>query len=96
MRVLIVGGGIAGLAVARALGLLDSIAALAMPIATQRILDSRGKPLSITRTEQLWSSCGPCMALPRADASHVSTGCNSNASRGTSCAGYLAVAVPSC
>lgn len=102
MRILIVGGGIAGLAMARALelqgfsadliehradvaqggtglylpgnaaralqalGLLDPIAALAMPIATQRILDSRGKPLSVTRTEDVWSSCGPCLALPRA------------------------------
>lgn len=102
MRILIVGGGIAGLAMARALelqgfsaelieqradvaqggtglylpgnaaralqalGLLDSIAARAMPIATQRILDSRGRPLSVTRTEDVWSSCGPCLALPRA------------------------------
>lgn len=102
MRILIVGGGIAGLAMARALelqgsssdliehkadapqggtglylpgnaaralqalGLLDSIAAVAMPITTQRILDSRGKPLSVTRTADVWSSCGPCLALPRA------------------------------
>ena len=85
MRILIVGGGIAGLAMARALeqrgfspdlierkadtpqggtglylpgnaaralqdlGLLESIAAIAMPITTQRILDSRGKPLSVTQ-----------------------------------------------
>lgn len=102
MRILIVGGGIAGLAMARtlelqgltpelierkadgpqggtglylpgnaaralhALGLLDSIAAVAMPINTQRILDSRGKPLSVTQTADVWSSCGPCLALPRA------------------------------
>ncbi|WP_226686592.1 FAD-dependent monooxygenase [Stutzerimonas stutzeri] len=102
MKILIVGGGIAGLAVARALelqgfsadlierranvpqegtglylpgnaaravlalGLTDSIAGVAMPITTQRILDNRGKPLSITRTADVWSSCGPCLALPRA------------------------------
>ncbi|MGY8820262.1 MAG: FAD-dependent monooxygenase [Pseudomonadales bacterium] len=102
MRILIVGGGIAGLAMARALelqefssdliehradvpqggtglylpgnaaraleglGLLDSITAVAMPITTQRILDSTGKPLSITRTADVWSPCGPCLALPRA------------------------------
>lgn len=101
MRILIVGGGIAGLAMARALelqgfspdlierragapqggtglylpgnaaralqalGLLDSIAAVAMPIATQRILDSGGEPLSVTRTADVWSRCGPCLALPR-------------------------------
>ncbi|WP_407297567.1 FAD-dependent monooxygenase [Stutzerimonas zhaodongensis] len=102
MRILIVGGGIAGLTMARALelqgfssdliehradasqggtglylpgnaaralqalGLQGSIAAVAMPITTQRILDSTGKPLSVTRTADVWSSCGPCLALPRA------------------------------
>lgn len=101
MRVLIVGGGIAGLAMARALelqgissdlierkddapqggtgiylpgnaaralkqlGLLDSVAVTAVPIHTQRILDSRGRQLSVTRTKDVWSSCGPCLALPR-------------------------------
>lgn len=101
MRVLIVGGGIAGLAMARALelqglspdlierkadapqggtglylpgnaaralgqlGLLDSVAAVAVPINTQQILDSRGRQLSVTRTQDVWSSCGPCLALPR-------------------------------
>lgn len=101
MRILIVGGGIAGLAMARALeqrglapdlielksdtqqggtglflpgnaaralqqlGLLDSIAAVAVPINTQRILDSRGSQLSVTRTQDVWSPCGPCLALPR-------------------------------
>jgi 2-polyprenyl-6-methoxyphenol hydroxylase-like FAD-dependent oxidoreductase len=48
------------------LGLLDSIAAVAMPITTQRILDSGGKPLSVTRTADVWATCGPCLALPRA------------------------------
>lgn len=102
MRILIVGGGIAGLAMARALelqgfssdlvehradvpqggtglylpgnaaralqalGLLESTAAVAMPIQTQRILDSQGQLLSVTRTSDVWSSCGPCLALPRA------------------------------
>jgi 2-polyprenyl-6-methoxyphenol hydroxylase-like FAD-dependent oxidoreductase len=102
MRILIVGGGIAGLAMARALelrgfspdlverradvpqggtglylpgnaaralqalGLHDSIAAVAMPITTQRILDNRGNPLSVTQTADVWSSCGACLALPRA------------------------------
>lgn len=41
MKVLILGGEIAGLAMARA---LDSIASVAMPITTQRILDNRSKP----------------------------------------------------
>lgn len=102
MKILIVGGGIAGLAMARALelqgfsadlierradvpqegtglylpgnaaraaqalGLTGSITRVAMPITTQRILDNRGKPLSVTRTADVWSSCGPCLALPRA------------------------------
>lgn len=101
MRILIVGGGIAGLAVARALelqgfspdlierkadvaqggtglylpgnaaralqslGLLDLIAAVATPINAQLILDSRGRQLSVTRTRDVWSACGPCLALPR-------------------------------
>lgn len=102
MKILIAGGGIAGLAMARALeqqgiiadlierqadgphggtglylpgnaaraleqlGLLDRIAPLAMPIEAQRILDSRGRPLSVTLTQDVWSSCGRCLALPRA------------------------------
>lgn len=101
MRILIVGGGIAGLAMARALeqrgfrpdlierkadalqggtglylpgnaaralrelGVMDSIAEVAVPIATQHILDNHGRPLSVTRTQDVWSSCGPCLALPR-------------------------------
>ncbi|ROO36077.1 salicylate hydroxylase [Pseudomonas sp. AF76] len=101
MRILIVGGGIAGLAMARALelkglrpdlierkadvpqggtglylpgnaaralqalGLLDATSALATPIKTQRILDHKGRPLSITQTQDVWASCGPCLALPR-------------------------------
>lgn len=102
MKILIVGGGIAGLSMARALerhgmqadlvehhrdeptggtglylpgnatraleqlGLLDSVRAEAVPIHTQRILDSRGRPLSITRTPEFWDECGPCLSLPRA------------------------------
>lgn len=102
MKILIVGGGIAGLAMARALeqegivadlierkadepqggtglylpgnaaralkqlGLLDEVAALAVPIDAQRILDSRGRQLSVTLTKDVWSGCGPCLALPRA------------------------------
>jgi len=101
MKVLIVGGGIAGLAMARALeqqgiiadlierkadgpqegaglylpgnaaraleqlGLLNEIAALAMPIEAQRILDSNGRVLSVTLTKDVWASCGLCLALPR-------------------------------
>lgn len=101
MKILIVGGGIAGLAVARALelrglspdlverkadvpqggtglylpgnaaralhqlGLLNSLSAIAVPIDTQEILDSRGRQLSVARTQDIWSSCGPCLALPR-------------------------------
>src|SRR5690606_22509311 len=48
------------------LGLLDSVRAEAVPIHTQRILDSRGRPLSITRTPEFWDECGPCLSLPRA------------------------------
>lgn len=102
MKILIVGGGIAGLSLARALerrgmqadlvehhanepaggtglylpgnatraleqlGLLDLVRAEAVPINTQRILDSRGRPLSVTRTPDFWAECGPCLSLPRA------------------------------
>jgi 2-polyprenyl-6-methoxyphenol hydroxylase-like FAD-dependent oxidoreductase len=101
MRVLIVGGGIAGFAMARALeqqgfspdlierkadvpqggtglylpgnaaralqalGLQDSITALAVPIRAQLILDRRGRQLSVTQTQDVWAPCGPCLALPR-------------------------------
>lgn len=101
MKILIVGGGIAGLSLARALerrgmqadlvehhadepaggtglylpgnatraleelGLLDSVRAEAVAISTQRILDSRGRQLSITRTPDFWGACGPCLSLPR-------------------------------
>jgi 2-polyprenyl-6-methoxyphenol hydroxylase-like FAD-dependent oxidoreductase len=101
MRVLIVGGGIAGLSLAKALeqrdiaadlverqrgepaggaglylpgnaaraldhlGLLTEVAAKAVPVKVQRILDWRGKPLSVTHTEEVWHDCGPCLSLPR-------------------------------
>lgn len=48
------------------LGLPDSLLTSATRIDTQRILDGRGRPLSVTRTQDVWSSCGPCLALPRA------------------------------
>ncbi len=101
MRILIVGGGIAGLSLAKALeerdieadlverqegepaggaglylpgnaaraldhlGLLTEIVAKAVPVKVQRILDWRGRPLSVTQTEEVWHDCGPCLALPR-------------------------------
>ncbi|WP_245851535.1 FAD-dependent monooxygenase [Pseudomonas segetis] len=101
MRILIVGGGIAGFAMARALelkgfepdlverrledssagmglympgnvaralaqlGVLDAVCETAIPILTQRILDHRGRTLSITKTLEFWDGCGPCLSLPR-------------------------------
>ena len=101
MRILIVGGGIAGFAVAKALelkgyqpelverrpdqasgdsglflpgnagraldqlGLLKRVAEVAAFIPTQRILDHLGRPLSVTRTPDVWADCGPCLSLPR-------------------------------
>ncbi|WP_339485551.1 FAD-dependent monooxygenase [Pseudomonas sp. EL_65y_Pfl2_R95] len=101
MNILIVGGGIAGFAMARALelrgfapdlverreqgfsagmglympgnvaralaqlGLLKSVRDIAVPILTQSILDHRGRPLSVSRTQDVWSECGPCLSLPR-------------------------------
>jgi 2-polyprenyl-6-methoxyphenol hydroxylase-like FAD-dependent oxidoreductase len=101
MRILIVGGGIAGLSLAKALeqhgiaadlverqrgepaggaglylpgnatraleqlGLLAEVAATAVPIEVQRILDWRGRRLSVTQTEEVWRDCGPCLSLPR-------------------------------
>lgn len=101
MRILIAGGGIAGLSLAKAfeqrgitadlverqsgqpaggtglylpgnaaraieqLGLLPDVVRQAAPIRTQRILDSRGRELSATQTEEVWRTCGPCLALPR-------------------------------
>ncbi|WP_460139642.1 FAD-dependent monooxygenase [Pseudomonas sp. S2_E01] len=106
MRILIVGGGIAGFAMARALelkgftpelverrldespggmgfylpgnagralarlGLLDSVRRAAALIKTQRIMDQRGRLLTVTDTEDFWRDCGPCLSLPR-DALHT-------------------------
>ena len=101
MQILIVGGGIAGLSLARALeqrgaaadlverqpvlptggaglylvgnatralqqlGLLEDVAAKAVPIETQRLFDWRGKLLGTIQTQDVWRECGPCLALPR-------------------------------
>jgi len=102
MRILVVGGGIAGFSMARALelkgyrpelverrpdelsggtglylpgnvaralgqlGLHEAVREAAVVIASQRILDSRGRPLTLTRTQDVWAPCGPCLSLPRA------------------------------
>ncbi|WP_313054699.1 FAD-dependent monooxygenase [Pseudomonas lopnurensis] len=102
MKILIVGGGIAGFSVARALerkgyrpdlverrldeapggtglflpgnvaraldqlGLFEPVRDVAAVIATQRILDSEGRQLTVTRTQDVWAPCGPCLSLPRA------------------------------
>lgn len=102
MRILIVGGGIAGFSMARALelkgyqadlverrpdeasgdsglflpgnagralkqlGLLDRVQSAAAVIRTQSILDKNGRQLSVTQTQDVWGSCGPCLSLPRA------------------------------
>jgi len=101
MQILILGGGIAGLCLAKALeqrgipadlverhsgqpaggaglylpgnaaralkqlGLLADVTAKTAPIETQRIVDSRGKPLNTVRTQDVWRECGPCLSLPR-------------------------------
>ncbi|WP_088343286.1 MULTISPECIES: FAD-dependent monooxygenase [Rhodomicrobium] len=103
MRILIAGGGIAGLSLARALelrgiaadlverqpgaptggaglylpgnaaraidqlGLRAEVAATAVPIGKQQILDSRGRSLNVIHTADIWAECGPCLALPRND-----------------------------
>lgn len=101
MKILIVGGGIAGLAMAKALelkghnpviaerhpneqsagtriylpgnatrslealGLLDAVRDAAQPVLAQRIMDKAGRRLTITRTEDFWGQCGPCLSLLR-------------------------------
>jgi 2-polyprenyl-6-methoxyphenol hydroxylase-like FAD-dependent oxidoreductase len=103
MKVLIVGAGIAGLSLARALeqrgiipdvverqstwtgggtglflpgnasrafsqlGLLPDIARVAMPIRHQRLLSRDGYELNGINTASVWSACGPCLALSRAE-----------------------------
>src|SRR5262245_23890356 len=101
MRILIVGAGIAGMALAKALeqkgleaqlverqpepqtigaglflpgnavraiahlGLLEQVAARAVPIKRQLILDAGGKLLNAVDTQDFWRECGPCLSLPR-------------------------------
>jgi len=102
VKILIVGGGIAGLAMAKALelkghspvlverrpgeqpggtglflpgnaarsldalGVLGAVRNAAQPVSTQRILDRNGRQLTVTRTDDFWGPCGPCLSLPRA------------------------------
>jgi FAD-dependent urate hydroxylase len=102
-RILVVGAGLAGLALARALGragfapeliereagwgaagtgmylpangvralgalgLGEAVAARAVPITHQRLLDHHGRLLAEIDLDGLWGDVGPCLALPRAD-----------------------------
>ena len=104
MKILIVGGGVAGLSLAIALkrlgrdadvverqindthagtglylpgnatralgqlGLLERVQAAAMPVKNQKILDRHGRLLCNTDTENVWGSCGPCLALAHSTA----------------------------
>ena len=99
MKILIAGGGIAGLSLALALeqrgiaadvveksasilsagtglylpgnatraieqlGLLPAVQEQAAAIPHQRILDSKGRQLSDSRTSDVWAPCGPCLSL---------------------------------
>jgi FAD-dependent urate hydroxylase len=103
VRVLILGAGLAGLALARALrqvgitaevierqagweaggtgiylpangvralgalGLRDTVAAVGVRIARQRLLTHRGRLLAEIDLSDLWGDAGPCLALPRAE-----------------------------
>jgi FAD-dependent urate hydroxylase len=51
----------------RALGLEEAVVARAAPIASQRLLDHRGRLLAEVDLRRLWGDVGPCLALPRAD-----------------------------
>jgi 2-polyprenyl-6-methoxyphenol hydroxylase-like FAD-dependent oxidoreductase len=49
------------------LGLSKEVAAKAVHIKRQLILNARGKVLNSVETESLWRDCGPCLSLPHKD-----------------------------
>ncbi|GEL20649.1 hypothetical protein [Pseudonocardia asaccharolytica] len=68
VRVL-VGAGVAGVAAARALGILglgDQVADRAVRIRRQRTADHQGRVLFDVDVDELWNGVGPCLALHRA------------------------------
>jgi FAD-dependent urate hydroxylase len=56
-----------GVRALRALGLEQAVAARAVEIPRQRLLDHRGRLLAEIDLGELWGDIGPCLALPRAD-----------------------------
>jgi 2-polyprenyl-6-methoxyphenol hydroxylase-like FAD-dependent oxidoreductase len=56
-----------GVRALRALGLEQAVAARAVEIPRQRLLDHRGRLLAEIDLGELWGDVGPCLALPRAD-----------------------------
>jgi FAD-dependent urate hydroxylase len=56
-----------GVRALRVLGLEQAVAARAVKIPRQRLLDHRGRLLAEIDLSELWGDIGPCLALPRAD-----------------------------
>jgi FAD-dependent urate hydroxylase len=56
-----------GVRALQALGLGEAVAARAVEIPCQRLLDHRGRLLAEIDLSELWADIGPCLALPRAD-----------------------------
>jgi FAD-dependent urate hydroxylase len=56
-----------GVRALRTLGLEDAVAARAVPIPHQRLLDHRGRLLAEIDLDRLWGDVGPCLGLPRTE-----------------------------
>ncbi|MFI8006949.1 FAD-dependent monooxygenase [Streptomyces sp. NPDC086010] len=55
----------------RAIGVGDEVAGLAAPVARQRLLDHRGRPLTEFEVTRIWGDVGPCLAITRAELHQV-------------------------
>lgn len=57
--------------VLRSLGIADEVLARGAPIATQTLLNRRGRRLAVVDTATFWAGCGPCVGLRRQELQDV-------------------------